>query len=99
MPIQRTQYLLKQYLDHRITEDELAELFILLEEEGTTEALEAIITQTPEAAAYREEAWEPLFQRILEKSGAAEVRRARVIPWRRWAAVAAVLLLLAGAGW
>ena len=67
---ERLAYLLKQYLDNLITKDEFAELLLHLEqEESSTElqaVLERLIAQSPEAVDYREENWEPLYQKVLQ---------------------------------
>ena len=92
---ERTAYLLKQYLDNLITKDELAELLLHLEqEESSTElqtVLEKLIAQSPEAVDYREETWEPLYQKIVQGSKPRPVIR-KVID-RRWMMAAAVLLV------
>jgi transmembrane sensor len=106
MPTQRIAYLLKQYLDKLITEEELAELTLLLEDdtagESVRQALEDLIASAGVPASYEEEAWEPLFQKIVKRSEAVEMRpRRRVLPLTRigWAAAAAVLILVAGGRW
>ena len=114
MPSKRIAYLLQQYLDKLITEDELSELKKLLEEEAAGEevrqALEGLVVPPADAAPYREEAWEPLFQKILDRAGAVGGDRTEVVemqPRRRrfilrpmgWAAAAAILILLAGGLW
>ena len=95
---ERLAYLLKQYLDNLITKDELAELLLHFEqEESTTElqtVLEKLIAQSPEAIDYREENWEPLYQKVLESTGprpvTGKVRRFD----RRWMMAAAVFLVI-----
>jgi len=92
---ERTAYLLKQYLDNLITKDELAELLLHLEqEESSTElqtVLEKLIAQSPEAVNYKEETWEPLYQKIVQGSEPRPVIR-KVID-RRWMMAAAALLV------
>jgi transmembrane sensor len=102
MPTQRIAYLLQQYLDKLITEEEMAELTLVLEDEtagaDVRRSLEDLIASAGAPAVYQEEAWEPLFQKILQRSEDVELRpRGRVLPFARigWAA-AAVLILAAG---
>jgi ferric-dicitrate binding protein FerR (iron transport regulator) len=95
---ERLAYLLKQYLDNLITKDEFEELLLHLENEGSSSqlrtALEKMIAQSPEAGDYKEENWEPLYQKVLQSSAprplTREVRRFD----RRWIMAAAVLLVL-----
>lgn len=105
MPTQRIAYLLKQYLDKLITEEELAELTLLLEDDtagaSVRRALEDLIASAGVPVSYEEEAWEPLFQKILQRSEAVETRPRRpILAFRRigWVA-AAVLILVAGGRW
>lgn len=76
MPTHRVAYLLQQYLDKLITEEELAELTLLLEDEPAREsvqrALEDLIASAGVPASYEEAAWEPLFQKILQRSEVAD---------------------------
>ena len=71
----RLPYLLKQYLDNRITAGEWDELQLHLTNEDSSEALqttlEMLIGQSPENADYQEADWMPLYQSILERSGQA----------------------------
>ena len=103
---ERLAYLLKQYLDNLITKDEFEELLFHLEkEESSTElqtVLEKLIAQSPEAVDYREENWEPLYQKVLQSNapqerGESVVRGGRIKSRRfdrRWMMAAAVLLVL-----
>jgi len=65
----RITYLLKQYLDERLTDMERKELKEALSEETPSaemqRALEEIIVGSPAHADYRESEWESFFQRIL----------------------------------
>ena len=65
----RITYLLKQYLDERLTDRERKELMEALSEETSSaemqRALEEIIVGSPALADYRESEWESFFQRIL----------------------------------
>jgi len=106
MSTKRVAYLLQQYLDKLITEDELSELKRLLEDEAAGEevrqVLEGLIVSPADTAAYREEAWEPLFQKIVDRRDVVEMQRRRRRFFIRplgWAAAAAILILLAGGLW
>jgi ferric-dicitrate binding protein FerR (iron transport regulator) len=67
---ERITYLLKQYLDDRLTEMERKELTDVLSAGHSSvemqRSLEDIIVGSPALADYRESEWEPLFQKILE---------------------------------
>ena len=96
MPTERIQYLIKRYLDDRLTPDELAEFNELFRGGG---------------AEYREADWDPVFEQIMARADAAEAEKFRggleVVragdrlvrgryPWMRWAAAAALLFAVAG---
>ena len=95
---ERLAYLLKQYLDNLITKDEFEELLLQLEnEESSTQlqtALEKMIAQSPEAVDYKEENWEPLYQKVLQGSAPRPLTRKVRRFDRRWIMAAAVLLVL-----
>ncbi len=113
MPKERLSYLLKQYLDNLITKDELEELLLHAENEESSArlqtALEKLIAASPEAVDYKEESWDPLYQKILQsvtpqghanvgaqsdRVGQSGSRRGRVARFdRRWMMAAAVLLV------
>jgi ferric-dicitrate binding protein FerR (iron transport regulator) len=67
---ERITYLLKQYLDDRLTEMERRELMEALSAGDSSvemqRSLEDIIVGSPALADYRESEWEPLFQKILK---------------------------------
>jgi ferric-dicitrate binding protein FerR (iron transport regulator) len=98
MSTERLPYLLKQYLDGSITEDEQVELDHLLRQDHNADeispAMELLITREPALTDYQEEDWEPLLQRIQNRVS----RPARVLHMKRWMAAAALLVLAAG-GW
>ncbi|GGA89721.1 FecR family protein [Puia dinghuensis] len=87
MPTPRTTYLLQQYLDKTISEEELAELSLLLQDEAAGEDLQ--------------QAMEGLLTEAVETRPLEMRPRRRVIPLRRigWWAAAAVLILVAGGLW
>lgn len=105
MQTERIPYLLKQYLDNSITETELDELMLLMHEEESAaeiqDSLEELIAQLPAAPEYQEAAWDPLYRKILNIDppgpSARGILRGPFI--RRWAAVAAAMLILLAGGW
>jgi len=88
MSTQRIAYLLRQYLDQRITKEELAELTSLLEDGSTEESMQLAM----EGIVWAE---------MEERDEAVAVRsRGRVhVLWRAGLAAAAVLLLAVGGLW
>jgi ferric-dicitrate binding protein FerR (iron transport regulator) len=107
---QRVAYLLKLYLADKINGTELQELKDLLlqgrSETAFQDALDVLIEQSPVVENYEESAWEPLYQKILERGTIATEpasghgRVVSLFRKSRWVA-AAVLILLAtgGGGW
>lgn len=83
--MERIQYLVRQYLDGRLTPEELEEFNLLFEDE---------------AAPYREADWEPLLGKIMARADAPEPAVLRIGARRwRWMAAAAVLLIAGGVTW
>jgi len=99
MSTDRLSYLLRQYLEDSLTNEEQEELDHLLRQDHSGQmrtALEPLIAEQPGLTDYQQEHWEYLFQKIQTRtSPPARVRR---MTRGRWMAAAAVLLL-AGSGW
>lgn len=96
--------LLRKYIERTINEAELEELTVHLEREDTSvsEALGALAAETPELADYKEEDWDPVYQRIEARlPGRTRGLWERLPEPPRWlwapiAAAAAIVLLLLG---
>ncbi len=105
MSIERAQYLIKQYLDADITNEELRELTRLLKDDTSSAELRAVLetfaAETGEMPLYREEDWEGMYKRIMTRAGESPVtRRAGKLAAfhaRRRMAAAVLLFLIAGA--
>lgn len=85
MSKERIQYLVRQYLEDRLTPEELEEFNELF---------------AGGAAEYREADWDPVFERIMSKADGMEDERPRGVFYRmRWVAAASVLFFVVGTVW
>jgi ferric-dicitrate binding protein FerR (iron transport regulator) len=85
MSTERIQYLVQQYLEDRLTPEELEE-FNALFAGGVPE--------------YREADWDPVFKQIMARADEMEPAKTRSMFYRlRWVAAAAVLFGVVGTGW
>lgn len=110
MPITRLEYLFQRYLNRGATAGENQELMQLLQQSAHDAAIKTILNDvwqhvTVERQLSPEKA-DAMFQTILSSNPAnpipvmaMDARRPRLLPLKRWAVAAAVLVLVATGGW